>query len=257
MSFVGKTVLITGAAGGIGRAAARAFQREGANLVLVDLSPQALDRVAADLELDLDGDHLLVVADVSQEDQVERYLAAGRERFGAIDVFFNNAGVEGATGPLIETTAQNIDLVLDVNVKGSFFGIKHVMASMIEQGHGAIVNTSSMAGLIGFAGLGVYTASKHAVLGLTRAAAMEAAGSGVRVNAICPGPVNTRMMRGIESGMSAEDPEGVKTQFAALTGLNRYAEPEEIAELVVFLASDKASYITGSVYTADGGMTGM
>lgn len=257
MSLNGKTVLITGAAGGIGRAAARAFQREGANLVLVDLSKDALEQVAADLELALDDDYLIVVADVSQEEQVEQYLAAARERFGSVDVFFNNAGVEGDTGPLIETTAKNVDLILGVNVKGSFFGIKHVMASMIDQGHGAIVNTSSMAGLIGFAGLGVYTASKHAVLGLTRAAAMEAAGSGVRVNAVCPGPVNTRMMRGIESGISADDPEAVKKQFAALTGLNRYAEPEEIAELVVFLASDKASYITGSVYTADGGMTGM
>jgi meso-butanediol dehydrogenase / (S,S)-butanediol dehydrogenase / diacetyl reductase len=256
LDFKGKVVLITGAAGGVGKAAARAFRQQGAKLALVDLAQSALDAVAEELQLVAE-DSLLIVADVSKEENVEHYVEATKSKFGRIDVFFNNAGIEGKPGPLVDTDAQTLDAILNVNVKGSFFGIKHVMSTMIEQKHGAIVNTSSMAGLIGFPNLGVYTASKHAVIGLTRAAALESAHAGVRVNAVCPGPVNTRMMRGIEAGISAENPVAVKSQFADSVALKRYAEPEEIAELVLFLASDRASYVTGSMYTIDGGMTGM
>lgn len=256
MSFSGKTVLITGAAGGIGAATAAAFAAQGASLALVDRERGALESLADELGLDREKT-LLLVADVRDEEQVKGYVEATRSTFGFLDVFFNNAGVEGATGPLVETTAETLDTILDVNVKGHFFGLKHVLAAMIDEGHGAIVNTSSMAGVIAFAGLGVYTASKHAVIGLTRVAAAEGAAAGVRVNAICPGPVNTRMMRGIEAGMSPDDIPGVQAQFSALTALNRYAEPAEIAEVVLFLASDKASYVTGSIYTIDAGMTGM
>lgn len=256
MDFEDKVVLITGAAGGIGHAATKAFAEQGATLVLVDLSLSALEKIAADLGLP-ENRLLLVAADVRSESEVEGYVAGATTRFGRIDVFFNNAGVEGKTGALVDTDAETVDTILDVNVKGSFFGIKHVLSTMITQKSGAIVNTSSMAGLIGFTALGVYTASKHAVIGLTRVAALEAADSGVRVNAVCPGPVNTRMMRGIENGLSADNPEAAKSQFADSTAIKRYAEPEEIANVVLFLASDKASYVTGSIFTADGGMTGM
>ncbi|HZF85708.1 MAG TPA: SDR family oxidoreductase [Burkholderiaceae bacterium] len=255
MDFKQKIVLITGAAGGIGKAAARAFHEQGASLVLVDIHQDALDALRAELGLSADR-AVLVAGDVGQEDTARRYVQATLDTFGRIDVFFNNAGIEGQPGSLVDTDAATLDAILHVNVKGAFFGIKHVLAVMLAQRGGAIVNTSSMAGLIGFASLGVYTASKHAVIGLTRVAAQEAAHAGVRVNAVCPGPVNTRMMRGIEAGLS-EDTEAVRAQFAALVGLKRYAEPEEVAEIVLFLASDKASYVTGSIYTVDGGMTGM
>ena len=255
MDFADKIVLITGAAGGIGSAAAAGFAREGATLVLVDLDEQGLHKVVADRGLDAERT-LLITADVRQEDEVNAYVRAAVDRHGRIDVFFNNAGAEGRTGSIVDTTTETLDLILDVNVKGSFLGLREVLRVMTGQGGGAIINTSSMAGLIPFSGLGVYTASKHAVLGLTRVAAEEAAPFGVRVNAVCPGPVNTRMMRGIEAGMSPDDIAGVQAAFAGLTALKRYAEPEEVAEVVLFLASDRASYVTGSVYTIDGGMTG-
>lgn len=146
---------------------------------------------------------------------------------------------------------------MNVNVKGAFWGLKHILPVMIKQNSGSIINTASMAGLIGFPSLGLYTASKHAVVGLTRAAALEVAGNGVRVNAICPGPVNTKMMRKIESGLNESNPQDVQTQFSGLVAMNRYAEPEEIVQVALFLASENASYITGSIYTVDGGMTGM
>ncbi|MGV2068448.1 SDR family NAD(P)-dependent oxidoreductase [Agrobacterium sp. 22-226-1] len=256
MQFKGKAVLITGAAGGIGKATTKAFHDKGANLVLVDLNKDALEAMSAELGLKPDRS-VVIAADVSKETEVESFVAATKARFGKIDVFFNNAGIEGKTGLLVDTSAETLDKILDVNIKGCFFGLKHVLKEMSVQGGGAVVNTSSMAGLIGFHSLGVYTASKHAVIGLTRAAAAEAAPAKIRVNAVCPGPVDTRMMRGIESGFSESDPAGVKGQFENLTGLKRYAQPEEIADLVLFLASDKASYITGSMYTIDGGMTGM
>jgi meso-butanediol dehydrogenase/(S,S)-butanediol dehydrogenase/diacetyl reductase len=254
MDFRDKVVLITGAAGGIGAATAAAFNEQGATLVLVDLSDTALETVATDLAL-AEENSLLLAADVSDEQQVAGYVLAALDKFGKIDVFINNAGVEGKTGALVDTDSATVDAILNVNVKGTFFGIKHVMASMIARQSGAIVNTASVAGVVGFPGLGVYTASKHAVVGLTRVAAMESAANGVRVNAICPGPVNTRMMRGIESGMSADNPEGVAKEFAESVGIKRYAEPEEIAQVMLFLASDKASYVTGSIYTVDGGQT--
>ncbi|MGW0038754.1 SDR family NAD(P)-dependent oxidoreductase [Gordonia sp. NPDC003376] len=257
MEFENKTVLITGAAGGIGSAAVSIFAKAGANLVLVDLATPALRRLADELGLD-PGRTELIAADVSSEDQVRRYVAGARDRFGRIDVFFNNAGVEGATGALVDTTEETLDRILNVNVKGHFFGLKHVIAAMTDQGGGgSIVNTSSMAGVIAFTGLGAYTASKHAVIGLTRVAAAEAAPAGIRVNAVCPGPVNTRMMRSIESGMSPDDVQAAQASFAGLVALHRYAEPSEIAEVVTFLASDRASYVTGSIYTIDAGMTGL
>ncbi|WP_010676993.1 SDR family NAD(P)-dependent oxidoreductase [Bacillus timonensis] len=252
MEFNDKVVLITGAAGGIGKEAARLFHQQGAKLVLIDLNQEALEKTA--LELDL-GDYMICVADVRSEESVESYVQAAIDKYNKIDVFFNNAGVEGKFGKLTETTAETFGTVLDVNVKGVFYGLKHVLKVMEKQNFGNIVNTSSVAGCNGSPGLGAYSASKHAVIGLTKTASVEVAGKGIRVNAICPAPVNTRMMEELDSIKSPDDPGKARRTYEQKIPLRRYAEPAEIAELVLFLCSDKSSYITGGVYEIDGGLT--
>jgi NAD(P)-dependent dehydrogenase (short-subunit alcohol dehydrogenase family) len=173
-------------------------------------------------------------------------------KFGRIDVFFNNAGVEGKVQSIVDTTADNLDHVLGVNLYGVYYGLKYVLKVMIEQLSGSVINVASVAGLKGFPNLAPYVASKHAVLGITRSAALEVVGKGVRVNAICPAPVDTRMMRSIEEAMS-EDPAAVRKIFEESIPMGRYATAQEIAELVYFLASTKSSYITGGIYPIDGG----
>lgn len=192
---------------------------------------------------------------MTKEDEVKNYVEQSQAQFGKIDVFFNNAGIEGKFAMIMEQDAANLDNVLAVNVKGVFYGLKHVLKVMTTQRSGAIVNTASVAGLRGGIGLSPYIASKHAVLGLTKTTALEYAETGVRVNAVCPAPVNTRMMRSIEEGMAPGRAEEAQKEYAAAIPLKRYAESDEIGQLVLFLASDKASYITGSYYTIDGGMT--
>lgn len=252
MDFDGKVVLITGAAGGIGKETARLFAKQGAKLALVDLDPKALESVAKELELK---DYLIQAADVSSEEQVKDLVQQTKQKYGKIDVFFNNAGIEGKIASITETSAENLDKVLNVNVKGVFFGLKHVLAVMMEQRSGCIVNTASIAGLNGAIGLAPYAASKHAVIGLTKTAALESAEMGVRVNAICPGLVNTRMLHAIEEGRTPENTNLMREKLLAKSPMNRYARPEEIAELVLFLASYHASFITGSCYVIDGGVT--
>lgn len=252
MIFEGKVVLITGAAGGIGREAARLFADQGAKLVLVDVDQKVIEKVASELELD---DYLALSADVSNEEQVKNFVHLTKEKYGKIDVFFNNAGVGVKYGRITDITAEELDKVLNVNVKGVFYGLKHVLAVMLEQKSGSIVNTSSVNGVNGSPGLAAYSASKHAVIGLTKTVAVECAGSGVRINAICPGPVDTPMIRALAEMKTPDNPEQTREFYEQRIPLKRYAQPSEIAELVLFLSSDKASYITGSVYRIDGGMT--
>ncbi|MGE7023610.1 SDR family NAD(P)-dependent oxidoreductase [Solibacillus cecembensis] len=250
MDFEEKVVLITGAAGGIGKETARLFAKQGAKLSLVDMDAQALELLVMELELE---DYLLQTADVTNEEQVKDFVQQTKVKYGKIDVFFNNAGIEGKVASIIETTAEDLDKVLNVNIKGVFYGLKHVMATMMEQKFGSIINTSSITGLKGSPGLAPYSASKHAVLGLTKTAAIESAGMGIRVNAICPGYVETRMMQAIEQGRGPEHVNAMRERALSKVPMNRYAQSHEIAELVLFLASDKASYITGSHYVIDGG----
>jgi 3alpha(or 20beta)-hydroxysteroid dehydrogenase len=249
MRFKDKVVVITGAAGGIGTETAKRFASEGAKIVLVDLDKDTAEETAKELELKSE-DYLVVEADVSKEEDVERYVKEAKERFGSIDVFFNNAGIEAKYESIMETDSDAMSKVLDINLKGVYYGMKHVLKVMTEQESGSIINTASVAGMIGFPNMGPYVASKHAVIGLTKTAAIEVAEKKVRVNAVCPAPVDTRMMEDIEESgdMDSED-------FTAVIPIGRYAEAEEIAALVAFLASDDASYITGSAYPIDGAMT--
>ncbi|MFD2629937.1 SDR family NAD(P)-dependent oxidoreductase [Oceanobacillus kapialis] len=249
MQFKDKVVLITGAAGGIGISAAKAFQKEGAKLALVDLKKEALEEAAASLE---DSNVLLLDANVTKEEEVKNYVEKTKEHYGRIDVFINNAGINGEFANLTEQTADNFNAVFGVNVMGAFYGLKYVLNIMKEQKSGAVVNTASNGGLLGAPGMSAYVASKHAVIGLNKTAALEMAEYGVRVNAVAPSGVDTAMMRSIESNAMGDKAEEARKQFEASVPLNRYATAEEIADLMVFLSSDKASFISGSYYRIDG-----
>ena len=250
-AFHGKVVVITGGAGAIGKAAAREFLTRDARVLLVDRDTAATESARSSLaEL---GDVSVAIADVTKEEDVARYVSDAVDRFGRIDVFFNNAGVEGRMQPLSDADADDFDFVFGVNVRGVFLGLKHVLPVMAAQKSGSIINTSSEAGLDGFPSLGIYVSSKHAVTGLTKSAALEGAGNGVRVNSIRPSPVNTPMMRRLESTWNAESPESVKAEFEAKSPMGRYSDPSEIAKVVAFLASDDASYVNGAQIRIDGG----
>lgn len=252
MELKNKVAIITGGSGGIGVATAKLFAQEGAKVVLVDLNAQDLDAAAKELQLDPE-QYLLVAADVSKEENVINYVKQTMDKFGRIDVLFNNAGIEGQSAPLTEQPAENLDKVLNVNIKGVFFGMKHVLPIMIEQKTGSIINMSSIAGWIGFPGISPYVASKHAVIGLTKNAALEFAQTGVRVNAISPAPIETRMMRSVEAGQDPANAEEMRKAYTEAIPMKRYGEPEEVAQLVLFLASDRSTYITGTTILIDGG----
>ncbi|MEC5424810.1 SDR family NAD(P)-dependent oxidoreductase [Virgibacillus sp. C22-A2] len=243
----GKVAVITGGAGGIGKVTAERFLKEGAKVVLVDLFEESLSK--AKEELASFGEILTVQADVSKESEVENYVKKAVEHFGKIDVFFNNAGIEGKVAPLVDQKMEDFDQVMSVNVRGTYLGLKYVLPIMTKQGDGSVINTSSVAGLNGSPGVSPYIASKHAVVGITKAAAIEVANANVRVNSIHPSPVNTRMMRSLEEGMNVEE-----ETLAKSIPLGRYGESSDIANLVLFLASDDSTFITGVQYRVDGGM---
>lgn len=249
--FAGRNVLITGGAGAIGTATAVEFLKLGARVALVDLDEGAL--AAKKSELAQYGDVLTIAADVSVENDVKHYVDVALNAYGSIDVFFNNAGIEGKITPIVETDMAVFDQVIAVNLRGAFLGLKHVLPSMIARGRGSVINNSSEAGLVGAGNLGDYVASKHGVTGLSRTAALEVAAAGVRVNSVHPSPVNTAMMRRLEATLGGDHPESIKAENEARLPMKRYSEPSEIAQVVVFLASDEASYITGEQIRIDGG----
>lgn len=250
--FVGKVIVITGAAGGIGRATAERFAQEGANVVAVDLPGTGLDETIALVEA-TGSTGLAVPADVSKSADVERYVNAAVARFGGIDYFFNNAGIEGFVGPTTQYPEEMFDKVIAVNLKGVFLGIKYVVPAMLQRGGGVIINTASVAGLSGTPSIFAYGASKHAVVGMTKSAALEFGHSGIRTNAICPSPIETRMMRALERGINPDEPEQAHQQMAATNPMGRYGEPAEVAAFVAFLCSADASYLNGGIFPIDGG----
>ena len=248
--LAGKTAIITGGAGGIGLAAGALFLKEGAKVLLVDVNEQALQSAVAPT-----GSEALsyIVADVAQPEQVERYVRTAVERYGGVDVFINNAGVEGAVTPIPDYSIDTFDNVIAVNVRGAWLGLKYVIPEMKKRGGGSIIITSSVAGVEGVSGMSAYVASKHAVVGMMRAAALECAPLGIRVNSVNPGPTETRMMRSLEEQIAPGAAEQAKRGKIEQIPLRRYGTPEEVAQLMLFLASDDSSFCTGGVYMIDGG----
>ena len=244
-----RVAVITGGAGSIGKTTAKLFLDEGAKVMLVDLTEDALKTAVKELN---SGDVSYCVADVSKAVDAAHYVDETVKLLGKIDVFFNNAGIEGVVKPITDYPEDIFDKVISVNVKGTWLGNKHALPQMKDGG--SIIMTSSVAGILGFANLSAYVTSKHAVVGIMRTTAIEAAPRKIRVNSVHPAPVNNRMMRSIEESASSGHAEDVKKQFEATIPLGRYAEPVEIAKLVLFLASDDSQYITGTTQVIDGGM---
>ena len=254
MDFTGKVALVTGAGNGIGRASSLGFARRGARLVLVDRDAAAGEATAGIIRQQ-GGQAVFVAADVTKSADVQAYVKAALDAYGAIDCFHNNAGIEGAVANTAEYDEAMFDAVMGVNVKGVFLGLRHVLPVMLNQKRGAVVNTASVAGLVGSPGMPAYVASKHAVIGLTKVAAGEVARSGVRVNAVCPGPIDTRMIHSLESMMSPADPASAGQRYQSSIPIGRYGTAEEVANVVLFLCSDLAGNVTGAQYVVDGGRT--
>jgi NAD(P)-dependent dehydrogenase (short-subunit alcohol dehydrogenase family) len=250
-----KVALITGAGGGIGRASAERLASEGASLVLADVAEAALVE-SADAARQAGTRVLAAVADVTRPEDFDALVARAEGELGGLDLLVNNAGIEGAVAPIESYPLDVFDRVLAVNVRGVFLGMRAAAPALRRRGGGAIVNLASVAGVTGDASLSAYVASKHAVIGLTRSGALAFGKDGVRVNAVAPSPVETRMMRSLEAGLGGpQGAEMVKKLVTERIPLGRYAEPAEVAALIAFLGSDEARFITGSTYTIDGGMT--
>jgi NAD(P)-dependent dehydrogenase (short-subunit alcohol dehydrogenase family) len=246
----GRSTLVTGAADGMGAAAARRLGAEGARLVLLDIDAEKLDALATEIG----GDAIPVVGDVSVEADVDRAAAAAEESFGGIDLAFLNAGVTGAVGMVDELTIDGWDRTLAVNLRGCFLTMRAAARSLLaREQSGSIVATASMLSLQGGPGIAPYVASKHAIVGLVRTAALEYGARGIRVNALCPGYIDTRMVRVFEEGQ--DDPAAAHEAMVAKNAFGRYGTPDEVANMGAWLLSDEASYCSGACFSVDGAIT--
>ncbi|MES2300107.1 MAG: SDR family oxidoreductase [Pseudomonadota bacterium] len=247
-SFEGKVVLVTGGAGGIGRAAALAFGQAGASVVVADLSAEGEQTAAAIVAAG--GSAVFRRMDVTRAAEVAELVEATVATFGRLDCAFNNAGIEEEHAPLAQGDEAMFDRIMDVNVKGVWLCMKYEIAQMLKNGGGAIVNTASVAGLIGAPTQSAYAASKHAVVGMTKTAAIEYGRAGIRVNSVCPGVINTKMLtRALE-----REPQRAK-KLRNVHPIGRFGESEEIANATLWLCSDQASFVTGHQLAVDGGLT--
>ena len=249
--FEDKVVIVTGAASGLGEATAERLSQEGAKLVLVDLNKDALDTLADKLG----GDVLVVKANVAELDDVKAYVAKTIEKFGRIDGFFNNAGIEGKQNLTEDFGADEFHKVVSINLDGVFFGMAEVLKVMREQGSGSIVNTGSVGGIRGVGNQSGYAASKHGVVGLTRNSAIEYGQYGIQINAIAPGAIMTAMVEGSLRQMGGDDWEKVGEEFVSVNPMKRFGKPEEVAALTAFLLSGEANFVNGAVITIDGGQS--
>ena len=244
--FDGKVALVTGASSGIGKATALAFAREGARVVVADIQSCGASTVK-EIE-ESGGTALFVQMDVSNPEEVAAMVQTAVTAYGGLDIAFNNAGIEGTPAPTADCTPENWDRTIAVNLTGAWFCMKEELEQMLRQHHGVIVNCASVAGLVGFRGSPAYVASKHGLVGLTKTAALEYATDGIRVNAICPGVIDTPMIERFTGG----NPE-LEAQLNAAEPMGRMGHPEEIADAVLWLCSDGASFTTGQAIAVDGG----
>ncbi|MDG1204730.1 MAG: SDR family oxidoreductase [Pseudomonadales bacterium] len=248
----GKVAVITGGAGGIGKEAGRMFVAEGADVLLVDVDEQALKSACDEI-----GSNKVsyCVADVTSAEDNQTMIQTAEERYGGVDILLANAGVEGDVTSIVDYDEARFDQVMAVNVKGPFLGLKAAIPAIEKRGGGSIIITSSVAGINGAANVAPYVTSKHAVIGMMKSAAKECAAMNIRVNTVNPSPVETRMMRSLEEGFAPGQAAEAKQGMQDNIPLGRYAEPVDIAKIMLFLSSDDAEFLTGSVYMADGGST--
>ena len=243
--FKNKVALITGGSFGIGRATAIAFAKKGTKIVIADWKE---NQETMDLIENSGGEAIFVKCDVSKSEDVKAMVEETINTFGQLDYAFNNAGIEGASAPTQDCTEENWDKTIDINLKGIWLCMKYEIPEMRKNRKGVIINCSSVAGLIGFQGLPAYVASKHGVIGLTKTAALENAPLGIRINAVCPGVIQTAMI----DRLTGKTKEAIK-QFTELEPVGRFGQPEEIANAVIWLCSDEASFVTGVAMPVDGG----
>jgi NAD(P)-dependent dehydrogenase (short-subunit alcohol dehydrogenase family) len=246
----GKVAIVTGGSAGIGRATALAFAARGARVVVADVEEEGGRETVEMVERD-GGEAVFVATDVSSPDDVERMVATAKERFGRLDIAFNNAGIEGDLAPLVEYSLDTWNRIVGINLTGVWLCMKHEIPLMLETGGGSIVNNASILGTVGMATAGPYTATKHGVIGLTRVAALENAEKGIRVNAVCPGFIETPMV--MERGVHAGENQEVYDDLVGLHPVGRLGKSEEIADAVVWLCSDGASFMAGHPLIVDGG----
>ncbi|OED31895.1 oxidoreductase [Planococcus maritimus] len=256
INYQDKVVIITGGGSGLGRAAANSIAAQGGKLVLVDMNKESLETSKNEILADFkDASVKIFEANVTDEEQVKNYVQFTLDTFGKIDGFFNNAGIEGKQNLTENYGSDEFEKVISINLNGVFYGMKHVLKVMKEQGHGSIVNTASVGGIRGIGNQSGYAASKHGVVGMTRNSGIEYGEFGISINAIAPGAIMTPMVEGSLKQIAGDDWEAAGKEFVSVNPMKRFGKPEEVGNLVAFLLSDAAKFINATVIPIDGGQS--